>query len=131
MGCDGARGKAVVDEPGRWWHQPIALDVKESRRLLARPVAGQQLARQAGVKEEELAPLVHDPRTLCFVCGPQALVDEMPGLLQSLGVPRERVLEALAELRRNLRQFEVRFGAVRRERDRCLQIELSPLEARL
>ena len=43
------------------------------------------------ITREQLAPLVHDPRTLCFVCGPQALVDEMPGMLQSLGVSRERV----------------------------------------
>ena len=38
-----------------------------------------------------LAPLVHDGRTLCFVCGPPALVQEMPGTLQSLGVSRERI----------------------------------------
>ena len=43
------------------------------------------------ITRQELAPLVHDPHTLCFVCGPQALVDEMPRLLESLGVPRERV----------------------------------------
>ena len=43
------------------------------------------------ITRQDLAPLVQDPQTLCFVCGPQALVDEMPGLLQSLGVSRERV----------------------------------------
>ena len=43
------------------------------------------------ITRQDLAPLVHDPRTLCFVCGPQALVDEMPGLLQSLGVARDCV----------------------------------------
>lgn len=43
------------------------------------------------ITRADLEPLVHDGRTLCFVCGPPALVDEMPKLLQSLGVPRERV----------------------------------------
>jgi glycine betaine catabolism B len=40
---------------------------------------------------DALAELVHDPATLCFVCGPPALVDEMPRLLTELGVPRERI----------------------------------------
>jgi NAD(P)H-flavin reductase len=43
------------------------------------------------LKRDALAELVHDPATLCFVCGPPALVDEMPRLLRELGVPRERI----------------------------------------
>lgn len=39
----------------------------------------------------ELAPLVHDSATLCFVCGPPALVEEMPKLLEDLGIPRQNV----------------------------------------
>jgi ferredoxin-NADP reductase len=38
-----------------------------------------------------LEELVHDPATLCFVCGPRALVDEMPTLLAGLGISRERI----------------------------------------
>lgn len=38
-----------------------------------------------------LAALVHDPKTLCFVCGPASMVDEMPKLLAELGIARERV----------------------------------------
>ena len=38
-----------------------------------------------------LSELVHDPATLCFVCGPPALVAEMPAVLAELGVPRSRV----------------------------------------
>jgi NAD(P)H-flavin reductase len=38
-----------------------------------------------------LAELVHDPDTLCFVCGPAAMVDEMPLLLEEMGVPRARI----------------------------------------
>jgi ferredoxin-NADP reductase len=39
----------------------------------------------------ELETLVHDPATLCFVCGPPALVAEMPRLLEELGVSRDRI----------------------------------------
>lgn len=38
-----------------------------------------------------LGELVHDPATLCFVCGPPALVAEMPALLDALGIPRARI----------------------------------------
>jgi ferredoxin-NADP reductase len=38
-----------------------------------------------------LAPLLHDRATLCFVCGPHALVADMPGMLADLGVARERI----------------------------------------
>ena len=43
------------------------------------------------LNREALAELVHDPATLCFVCGPPALVDEMPKVLTGLGIPRERI----------------------------------------
>jgi ferredoxin-NADP reductase len=35
---------------------------------------------------ELLAPLIHDRATLCFVCGPRALVNDIPQLLTQLGV---------------------------------------------
>jgi ferredoxin-NADP reductase len=38
-----------------------------------------------------LSELVHDPATLCFVCGPPALVAEMPALLAELGISRNRI----------------------------------------
>ncbi len=38
-----------------------------------------------------LSPLVHHAETLCFVCGPAAMVDEMPPMLQELGISRERI----------------------------------------
>jgi ferredoxin-NADP reductase len=43
------------------------------------------------ISRAELEPLVHDRRTLCFVCGPPTLVDEMPKLLGKLGVPPQNV----------------------------------------
>jgi ferredoxin-NADP reductase len=43
------------------------------------------------LNREALAELVHDPATLCFVCGPPALVVEIPALLTELGIPRDRI----------------------------------------
>jgi ferredoxin-NADP reductase len=39
----------------------------------------------------ELQPLVHDPATLCFVCGPRAFVSEISGVLAELGIDRARI----------------------------------------
>ena len=43
------------------------------------------------IGREDLIPLVHGQSTLCFVCGPPALVHEIPQLLEDLGVPRQRI----------------------------------------
>jgi len=43
------------------------------------------------LNRDALQELVHDPATLCFVCGPPALVHEMPQVLQELGIPRGRI----------------------------------------
>jgi ferredoxin-NADP reductase len=43
------------------------------------------------LNREALSELVHDPATLCFVCGPPALVADMPALLTELGIPRTRI----------------------------------------
>ena len=39
----------------------------------------------------QLGPLVHDAETLCFICGPRAMVDEMPPALAALGVRPDRI----------------------------------------
>jgi ferredoxin-NADP reductase len=39
------------------------------------------------IAEAQLAPLVHDPATLCFVCGPETMVDAVPPMLKKLGIP--------------------------------------------
>jgi NAD(P)H-flavin reductase len=43
------------------------------------------------LNRDALEELVHDPATLCFICGPPALVDEMPKILAELGIPPERI----------------------------------------
>jgi ferredoxin-NADP reductase len=55
------------------------------------PEPGNWTGTRGRIRREDLEPLVHDGGTLCFVCGPPALVYEMPKLLQKLGVPRDRV----------------------------------------
>ena len=43
------------------------------------------------LNRDQLEELVHDPATLCFICGPPALVDEMPKILADIGIPRQRI----------------------------------------
>jgi NAD(P)H-flavin reductase len=38
------------------------------------------------ITAEQLAPLVDDPATLCFVCGPAAMVADVPVILRDLGI---------------------------------------------
>ena len=39
----------------------------------------------------QLAPLIDDPATLCFVCGPETMVADVPRMLTELGIDRTRV----------------------------------------
>jgi ferredoxin-NADP reductase len=44
------------------------------------------------VGQPRLTPLVTDPATLCFICGPPPMLVEMPPILTALGVPSDRIL---------------------------------------
>jgi ferredoxin-NADP reductase len=46
---------------------------------------------QGRITAARLAPLITSEATLCFVCGPAAMVDDVPRQLQELGIPRERI----------------------------------------
>jgi ferredoxin-NADP reductase len=63
----------------------------ELRQTVTRGAHEDWSGARGRINRSALAELVHDPATLCFVCGPPALVDEMPKLLEELGVPRGRV----------------------------------------
>ena len=64
----------------------------ELRQTVTREDGSNDWAGPRGrIGRPELQPLVHDPATLCFVCGPPALVEEMPKLLEELGIPRPRI----------------------------------------
>ena len=43
------------------------------------------------ITAEQLAPLIDDRQTLCFVCGPESMVADVPRMLVDLGVDKSRV----------------------------------------
>jgi ferredoxin-NADP reductase len=43
------------------------------------------------ITPSQLAPLIDDPATLCFVCGPETMVAEVPQMLRDLGIDKTRV----------------------------------------
>lgn len=43
------------------------------------------------IDKETLSSCVRSSETLCFVCGPFAMVDEIPRLLHDIGIARERI----------------------------------------
>lgn len=63
----------------------------ELRQTVTRASDHDWTGARGRLNRDALAELVHDPATLCFVCGPPALVDEMPKILTDLGIPRERI----------------------------------------
>jgi glycine betaine catabolism B len=63
----------------------------ELRLTVTRDTTDAWTGTRGRIGRDELAPLVHDPATLCFVCGPPPLVDDIPRLLIELGIPRERI----------------------------------------
>ena len=63
----------------------------ELRQTVTRATDTDWTGPRGRLKREALEELVHDPETLCFVCGPPTLVDEMPKILADLGIPRERI----------------------------------------
>lgn len=44
------------------------------------------------ISPDRLSSVLTTPETLCFVCGPEALVDAVPRMLRDLGVAAERIL---------------------------------------
>lgn len=47
--------------------------------------------RRGRLSRDQLAPLVEDPETLCFVCGPAAMVDDVPRMLVEIGIEPQRI----------------------------------------
>jgi ferredoxin-NADP reductase len=64
----------------------------ELRQTVTRDVGAEAWTGTRGrIGRAALAPLVHDPETLCFICGPPTLVEEMPRLLDELGIAQDRI----------------------------------------
>jgi ferredoxin-NADP reductase len=47
--------------------------------------------KRGRIAASQLALLVHDPATLCFVCGPATMVAEVPPMLRQLGIDASRI----------------------------------------
>jgi ferredoxin-NADP reductase len=63
----------------------------ELRQTITRGSGGEWSGGRGRFGRAEIAPLVHDPDTLCFVCGPAALVDGTKKLLEELGIAWDRI----------------------------------------
>jgi ferredoxin-NADP reductase len=63
----------------------------ELRQTVTRMVGDAWGGARGRIGRAELQPLVHNPATLCFICGPPALVAEMSALLADLGIDRSRI----------------------------------------
>jgi len=63
----------------------------ELRQTVTRWTGGDWSGARGRVTHDTLADLVHSPDTLCFVCGPPAMVEQVPRLLEALGVPPTRI----------------------------------------
>jgi ferredoxin-NADP reductase len=75
----------------REW-RALARDRRIDLKLtVTRDVSEPWEGRRGRFSASDLAPLVHGRETLCFVCGPPALVQEMPQILVELGVTKERI----------------------------------------
>jgi ferredoxin-NADP reductase len=63
----------------------------ELRQTVTRTINDAWSGARGRIGRAELQALVHDPVTLCFVCGPPALVAEMSAHLAELGIERSRI----------------------------------------
>jgi ferredoxin-NADP reductase len=63
----------------------------ELKQTVTREVGEDWGGVRGRISSSELARLVHDLETLCFLCGPPALVQDMPKLLAEIGVPPGRI----------------------------------------
>lgn len=63
----------------------------ELRQTVTRTVGDDWRGARGRIDRAELQRLIHDPETLCFVCGPPSLVEDMPKLLSEIGIPRQRI----------------------------------------
>ena len=63
----------------------------ELRQTVTRATQAEWTGARGRIDRAALSSLVHGAETLCFICGPAAMVDEIPRLLSEIGVPRDRI----------------------------------------
>ena len=62
------------------------------RRTVTRGSSADWSGHLGRISAEHLSALLVDEATLCFICGPRSLVNEMPALLRGLGISEERIM---------------------------------------
>ena len=68
-----------------------AQGVIELRQTVTRAAETGWSGNRGRIDRAALAALIHDAETLCFVCGPAAMVDDIPRLLGEIGVAPTRI----------------------------------------
>lgn len=68
-----------------------ARGVIELQQTVTRAARTDWSGSRGRIDRNALTALVHDAETLCFVCGPAAMVDDIPRLLGEIGIARERI----------------------------------------
>jgi CDP-4-dehydro-6-deoxyglucose reductase len=82
--------------PGEFAFEPefrafAAAGALEFRQTITRDAGSEWRGGRGRIDRQVLSELVHGPETLCFVCGPAAMVDDGPRLLAEIGVPPARI----------------------------------------
>ena len=73
------------------FHALAATGNIDFRQTVTRDISPAWTGTRGRIGRDVLASLVHDRETLCFICGPPLLVQDMLGALGELGVARERI----------------------------------------
>ena len=78
---------AFADEFREW----AANGIIDFRQTITRETEREWSGDRGRIGRSHLEELLHDRESLCFVCGPRALVHDMPRLLAEIGVAPERI----------------------------------------
>ena len=62
------------------------------RQTVTRDVGAQWPGERGRVTREQIAEMAGGTETLCLVCGPPAMVQDVTGWLREIGVPQEQIL---------------------------------------
>jgi ferredoxin-NADP reductase len=63
----------------------------ELRQTVTRQATADWTGRRGRIGRADLVPLVHDPSTLYFICGPPAFVADTQKALDELAIPQDRI----------------------------------------
>ena len=82
---------AYLPELGEMAALPAGAGGLELRLHVTREAPDTWHGARGRITSSELAALIDDPATLCFVCGPETMVAAVPRMLTELGIDRGRV----------------------------------------